>query len=286
MGDFVFVTGASSGIGYQASKVLLKEGYKILAGVRTPEDANRLRSELGENIYPLICDVTSAESVQAAVRESRNLLSDGRLVAIINNAGVAIHGAVLYVPVQEWQRQFEINVVGVVRVTQAFFPLLKPPGNQPDDHPRRIINMSSVSGLFASPFMGPYAASKHALEALSDSLRRELYPFDIQVVLIEPGSIITPMWDKARSEKSWSGPEYDSIIAFKDRIVERTMEGGLPVAAMDPIILAAVRDKKVRTRYLIRKDKWKFNLVRRLPTRWIDNMIRKKLQQRAGIRPF
>ena len=286
MRRFILITGASSGIGQHTAKILLEQGYEVLAGVRTMVDAERLKDSLGSKVHPLIMDVTDQHSIDISGQEAVKIVGDNSLVAMINNAGIVVSGAVLYVPLEAWQQQFEVNVLGVLRTLQAFFPLLAKPKPKGDLHPRRIIHMSSVSGLFGSPFLGPYVASKFALEGLTDSLRRELYMHDIQVVLIEPGSIITPLWHKAKENPSYFGEEYASILEFKDRVISQNLETGLPLQAMDKVLLAAVRNKKVRVRYLIRAQKWKFNLIRLLPAKWVDNMVRKKLQERSGIRPF
>ena len=231
-------------------------------------------------------DVTDTEGMERAKTTAEAIIGDGALVAIFNNAGIVVSGAVLYIPIKEWQHQFDVNVMGLLRTTQLFFPLLSKPKQQGDDHPRRIINMSSVSGLFASPFMGPYAASKYAVEALSDCLRRELYMYDIQVVLIEPGNIVTPIWEKAKKAASYFGPEYDSILEFKERMIDKMITSGTPVKELDAIVLHTVMSPKVKTRYLIRREKWKFNLIRNMPVSWVDRLIRKNLSAKSGIRPF
>lgn len=155
-----------------------------------------MQEALGESFTPLLFDVTDAPAIQAAVEQVRTALGEeDNLVGLVNNAGVAVAGPLMHLPVAELRQQFEVNLFGLVAVTQAFLPLL---GARPDTTvmPGRIINLSSVSGRIAYPFMGPYAASKHALEGLSDSLRHELI-YGIDVILIEPGSVRTPIWDKA-----------------------------------------------------------------------------------------
>ena len=213
-------------------------------------------------------------------------MGDHPLVAIINNAGIVVNGACLYVPVAEWQRQFDVNLYGVIRVTNTFFPLLVSPVPKADDHPRRIINISSVSGLFSSPFIGPYAASKFALEAMSDALRRELYMHDVQVVLLEPGNIRTPIWTKAKAGVSWLEGEYESIRGFKERLIDRNIERGYPVDILDPYVIRAVRAKRVKPRYLVRGQKWKFRLIQLMPAAWVDRMIIKRLKAGVNVRPF
>jgi NAD(P)-dependent dehydrogenase (short-subunit alcohol dehydrogenase family) len=286
MRRFILITGASSGIGESACHVLLEKGYEIIAGVRTTGDAERLKSTGGAKLHPLMMDVTDESGMQLARDEAAKIIGEGALVAIFNNAGVVVNGAWLYIPIAEWRHQFEVNVIGVIRTTQLFFPLLAAPRQAGDHHPRRIINMGSVSGLFASPFIAPYAASKYAMEALSDSLRRELYMYDIQVVIIEGGNISTPIWEKARKTPSWFGPEYDSILAFKDKMIDGLIARGMPLKPINDVIIKTVMDKSVKARYLVRPQKWKFNLVRLLPAKWVDRLIHRNLQKRSGIRPF
>lgn len=286
MSHFVLITGASSGIGFSACRALAAKGYKVIAGIRNPQDAAKFGPSEADRIFPVPLDVTSDASLLIAKEEAERIIGDHSLVAIVNNAGVVVHGAVLYIPPEEWSRQLNVNVVGVIRTIQAFFPLLSKPQTTGNTHPRRIINISSVSGLFASPFLGPYAASKYALEALSDSLRRELYMHDVHVVIIEPGNITTPIWEKARQEPAYFGPEYDSILSFKDRVIDTMIAEGIPVEQVDAAILKAVAQPKVPLRYLIRRDKWKFRLIRILPAKWVDHMILKKLRDKSGIRPF
>jgi NAD(P)-dependent dehydrogenase (short-subunit alcohol dehydrogenase family) len=286
MKRFVLVTGASSGIGKSASLALIHQGYEVLAGVRTEQDAAMMRKAVPAGIHPLLLDVTHEASILAAKEEAERIIGNDSLVAIFNNAGIVINGTVLHVPVDRWNYQFEVNVLGVVRITQVFFPLLAKARLTGDDHPRRIINMSSVSGLFASPFIGPYAASKYALEALSDSLRRELYMYDIQVVLIVAGKIATPIWEKAKTEPTYFGPEYDGILQYKDKIIDNMITQGLPVEKVDDIIIKAVSTKRPKLRYTIVPNKWRFFLMRTLPSKWVDSLIRRKLKAKSGFRPF
>jgi NAD(P)-dependent dehydrogenase (short-subunit alcohol dehydrogenase family) len=284
--EYVLVTGASTGLGEQICKCLAGAGYQVLAGVRKTADGERLQASFGKNIHPLLIDVTDQAMINNALAEASAMIGNDPLVAIINNAGIVVSGAVLYVPTEEWQRQFDVNLYGVIRVTNAFFALLSRKRGAGDNHPRRIVNMSSISGLFSSPFLGPYAASKFALEAMSDALRRELYMYDIQVVLIEPGNIRTPIWEKAKIDTQWLGPEYDSIRLSKDRIIQHSIDTGYPADVLDGYILKAIRNKAVRPRYLVKREAWKFRLIRMLPTIWLDGMIRKRLQAGAKIRPF
>lgn len=286
MKRFILVTGASTGIGRHAAALFARSGYHVLAGVRRDADAHHLRDEFREAVYPLLLDVTSGAAIADAVRETQALLGEGdALVAIVNNAGIAVHGPVLHIPPAEWARQFDTNVTGTVRVIQAFYPLLARRTGQRDDHPRSIVNISSISGRFASPFVGPYAASKYALEAMSDSLRRELYMDDVRVVLIQPGKIRTPIWEKAKAGPDFADTPYADIFQHKDKILDRNMEEGLPVDALSPALLRSVRSRRVRNRYLVVRRSWLLRLLTSLPSGWLDRLIHRKLRSRTGFRP-
>ena len=282
MKRYILITGASTGIGRHTALLLARKGYHILAGVRKNEHAHAILAAGNGHIYPILLDVTDPESVENAVKTATKIVGGDAFVAIINNAGIAVSGPVLYVPAEAWQEQLEVNVVGVVRITQAFFPMLRRLPNEGDPHPRRIVNIGSVSGLFANPFLGPYAASKYALEAVSDSLRRELFMYDIQVVVIEAGTIGTMLWDKAQTGPFFSGPEYEGLNAFRQRIIEHQKKTSMPVDWIGKLILKIIMSRKVRVRYLLRRKKWKFYLMRYLPAAWVDRLMHKGLRARLS----
>jgi len=188
----VIVTGASSGIGKAAALRLAKVGCHVLAGVRRPSDADAWKKV--PRVTPLTIDVAKEDSVERACKEVSELLSEASEVHLINNAGIAVAGPVEGVSLARWREQFEVNVFGLVRVTQAFLPQIRRTKG-------RVVNISSVSGLATSPYLGPYSASKFAVEAISDALRRELRQFGAKVVVVEPGPIATPIWEKNFAKK-------------------------------------------------------------------------------------
>ena len=192
----VVVTGASTGIGFACSKLLLARGFRVFGSVRNPLDAERLRTELGANFTPLLFDVTDEAAVKAAAGEVRAALGGEALAGLVNNAGIAVAGPVTELPIAEFRRQMEVNVIGPVIATQAFAPLL---GADParSGAAGRIVMISSVAGRNGNPLMAPYSTSKHAVEGLSESLRRELMLFGIDVIIIAPGAVKTPIWAKA-----------------------------------------------------------------------------------------
>ena len=192
----VVITGASTGIGWAIAKLLLGRGYRVFGSVRKQADADRLKGEFGANFTPLLFDVTDEAAVLAAAREVREALGGETLAGLVNNAGIAVAGPVLELSADEFRRQMDVNVIGPIIATQAFGPLL---GADPSlKGPKgRIVMICSVAGKNGNPLSAPYAASKHAIEGLSESLRRELMLFGIDVIIVAPGAVKTPIWSKA-----------------------------------------------------------------------------------------
>ena len=190
------MTGTSTGIGWGCAKVLIGRGFRVFGSVRKGADAERLKREFGANFMPLLFDVTDEAAVHRAARQVEAALDGETLAGLVNNAGIAKAGPLLHLPIEELREQLEINLVGQVIVTQAFAPLLgAEPGRK--GAKGRIVMISSVGGTAANPFMGPYNASKFGIEGLSESLRRELMVHGIDVIIVAPGAIATPIWDKA-----------------------------------------------------------------------------------------
>src|SRR5918996_1272048 len=192
----VVVTGVSTGIGWGIVKVLIDKGCRVFGSVRKTQDAERLSKEFGGNFVPLIFDVTDEAAVQAATRQVREQLNGETLFGLVNNAGIAVPAPLIHQPTDDFRHQLEVNLVSVLLVTKAFVPLLGTERSL-QGKPGRIINISSVSGRIGYPFVGAYATSKHGLEGFSESLRRELMLYGIDVIIIGPGSVATPIWDKA-----------------------------------------------------------------------------------------
>src|SRR5512141_425663 len=192
----VVITGASTGIGWATAKLLLDRGFRVFGSVRKAADAERLKAGFGANFTPLLFDVTNEAAVLAAAREVRAALDGGTLCGLVNNAGIAVAGPVLELAADEFRHQMNVNVIGPTIATQAFGPLL---GSDPSRKgPRgRIVMISSVAGKSGNPLMSAYSASKHAIEGLSESLRREMMLFGIDVIIVAPGAVKTPIWSKA-----------------------------------------------------------------------------------------
>ena len=269
------ITGASTGIGLAAANALREKGFDVFAGVRKAEDAERA-GEAG--FRPLTIDVTDSASIAAAAEE---VGAAGSLTALVNNAGVAIAGPVEYVPIEQWRNQIEVNLIGQVAVTQAFLPLLRAAGG-------RIVNISSIGGRIAVPLNGPYAASKFALEAVSDTLRRELHGQGMHVALIEPGGVKTPIWEKSvgpADEIEASMPaEGRERYAALSRAIRKQVELIATKTGMEPSVVAdaivhAVTSSRPRTRYLLGRDaKLRWAIAKRVPDRWFDALIARALR--------
>ena len=273
----ILITGASTGIGYATARHFDQLGWRVFAGVRKEADAQRLREASSTRLTPLMLDVTHSEQVATALAKVREAVGDHGLDALVNNAGIAVGGPVEYVPLERWRRQFEVNVFGVVAVTQAALPLLRQARG-------RIVNISSVSGLIAAPFFGPYAASKFALEALSDSLRLEVAPQGIRVILIEPGAVATPIWEKGRQEaqtlREHLPPEgmqwYGRLVARMERWIAASERNAMPVEHVVRVIEEAVAAPRPKSRYVVARGASRFApLMRCLPTTLRDRLFKR-----------
>ena len=193
----VVITGVSSGIGAACVDKLIASGFFVFGSVRREEDAARLQTQFGSDFMPLVFDIKDCDMILRAAQIVQSHLDGAGLAGLVNNAGMAVSGPLLYLPIADFREQLAVNLTGQLQVVQAFAPLLGARPHMPLNQAGRIIMMSSVAGRFATPFLGAYHASKFGLEGLSDALRRELIAFGVDVIVIEPGMIATPIWDKA-----------------------------------------------------------------------------------------
>jgi NAD(P)-dependent dehydrogenase (short-subunit alcohol dehydrogenase family) len=274
----VVITGTSTGIGHGAAKVLIGHGFRVFGSVRKPADAERLKSELGNSFTPLLFDVTDEAAVNAAASQVRTALDGERLAGLVNNAGIAVAGPVLELAVADFRRQFEVNVIGPVIATKAFAPLL---GADPSlkGPPGRIVMISSVAGRIGNPLGAPYSASKHAVEGLSESLRRELMLFGIDVIIIGPGAVKTAIWDKTE-EVDMSAyrdspylPALQGVRAFAQNLA-RT---GLPAERLGELIRDALTVAHPKVRYEISNEPGRMFMMRHFPKRMMDKIIARRL---------
>lgn len=275
----VVVTGASTGIGHATAKLLLDKGFRVFGSVRKQADADRLKSEFGANFTPLIFDVTDEPFVLAAAREVRAALGGEKLAGLVNNAGIAVTGPVLGLSADEFRRQMEVNVIGPIIATQAFGPLL---GADPSlkGPPGRIVMISSVAGKNGNPLTSAYVASKHAVEGLSESLRRELMLFGIDVIIVAPGPVKTPIWSKgqeafdiSRYQNSPYLPALQKVSAFMQHLDAIA----LPPEKIARLVLDALTLPKPKVRYHIAPDTMRYLLAAVLPKRAMDRIIAKRI---------
>jgi NAD(P)-dependent dehydrogenase (short-subunit alcohol dehydrogenase family) len=274
----VVITGAATGIGWAAAKFLIDRGFGVFGSVRKQADADRLKAEFGANFTPLLFDVTDEAAVLAAARQVREALGGETLAGLVNNAGVAVAGPVLELSADEFRRQMDINVIGPVIATQAFGPLL---GSDPSmKGPKgRIVMISSVAGKNGNPLSAPYCASKHAIEGLSESLRRELMLFGIDVIIVAPGAVKTPIWSKAEQfdlsvyKNSPYYPALNKVMAFMLKLGEN----GLPAEQIAAVIYEALTAARPKVRYQISPNPMRHLMTATLPKRAVDRIIAKSL---------
>jgi NAD(P)-dependent dehydrogenase (short-subunit alcohol dehydrogenase family) len=280
----VVVTGTSTGIGYATARVLTDQGIRVFGSVRRQPDADRLQRELGPLFLPLLFDVTDQPAVSRAAGHVSRQLDGQTLFGLVNNAGVAFPGPLLHLPIDDFRRQLEVNLTAQLFVTQAFAPLLGADETR-KGAPGRIVMMSSVGGRNASPFLGAYSASKFGLEGMSESLRRELMIFGIDVIIIAPGAIATPIWEKADAldaERLEHTPYASALQTMKAFAIESGRRG-LPAEVIGRAVLTALTSSRPKTRYTITPEPIKWLIGRLLPKRAIDRLIARRFGWK-GIR--
>ncbi len=249
----VLVTGASTGIGRAAALRLDGSGWRVFAGVRREEDAEALRRAASRRLAPVLLDVTEPEQIAAAA-ERIGRESEGGLHGLVNNAGIGVPGPLETIPLDDFRRQLEVNLVAYVAVTQALLPQIRAAAG-------RVVLISSIGGRIALPFAGPYHAAKFGTEAIGDVFRQELRPWGIRVAIVEPGSIATPIWDRSRAtaaEVEARSPRTDLLYGAamaKLREAMRTAgERGASPEKVAKAIAHALESPRPRTRYLVGLD--------------------------------
>ena len=274
----VVITGASTGIGWATAKLLLDRGFRVFGSVRRPADADRLKTEFGANFIPLRFDVTDEAAVLSAAREVRAVLAGETLAGLVNNAGIAVAGPVLELSADEFRRQMEVNFIGPIIATQAFGPLL---GSDPSlKGPRgKIVMISSVAGKNGNPLSSAYSASKHAIEGLSESLRREMMLFGIDVIIIAPGAVKTPIWSKADEVdiSAYKNSPYFPAMERLRKFLLHLGEIGLPPERIAARVADVLTSANPRVRYEITPDPMRHLIRALLPKRVVDRIIAKRL---------
>jgi NAD(P)-dependent dehydrogenase (short-subunit alcohol dehydrogenase family) len=273
------VTGCSTGIGRATTLHLDRLGFEVFAGVRREGDGERLASECSARVTPVMLDVTDPTAIDAVARRIGGEIDGAGLHGLVNNAGIAQPAPIEIMPIDALRQQFEVNVIGQVAVTQALLPLIRRARG-------RIVNISSVGGRVASPALGAYAASKYAIEALSDAMRMELHPWGIDVSVIEPGSIGTEIWRRG-GEAADSTLErvpdenralYADLVAAVRRLAQRTADRAISPHKVAERVAHALTARRPRTRYVVGTDaRIQIGLSRVLPDRAYDAVVRRML---------
>ncbi|MFN2594286.1 MAG: SDR family oxidoreductase [Actinomycetota bacterium] len=277
----IVITGASSGIGRACALYRDRKGHRVFAGVRKEKDAESLRSEGTDRMSPVMVDVTDHDSITKAKDHIEAELAGQPLQGLVNNAGITISGPAEFVPIDEVRRQFEINLFGHMAMTQAFLPMLRASKG-------RIVNIGSIGGRNSLPFMSPYCASKFAMEAYSDSLRMELSAWDIQVSLIEPGSIATPLWEKGTGQAneliedlpSEAHKLYGDAMDKAKVAAAKEEARAIPAEKVAEAIEHALTSRRPKTRYLVGWDARMIKTIKNLPDRVVDRLILQQLKLR------
>jgi short-subunit dehydrogenase len=277
--QYVLITGASTGIGHATSKYLIDKGYFVIGSVRKAADAKQLEEEFGDAFKAVVFDVTDAKAIKESFSYVKNIVGDSGLFGLINNAGIAVAGPLQYLKMESFEHQMNVNVNGLLRTTQTFLPLLG--GNEwYKNSPGRIINIGSVSGIIGSPFLGAYCASKFAVEAISDSLRRELKLHGIKVVLLQPGPIKTRIWGKSTQiDPDLFETEYAPFLNQVSRSIEKTEAAALEAIELGKLILKTLTIKNPKPRYMISGNKRSIQFAALLPDRWLDNIFFKQMNK-------
>jgi NAD(P)-dependent dehydrogenase (short-subunit alcohol dehydrogenase family) len=282
----VVVTGVSTGIGRGTTKVLISKGFRVFGSVRKQSDADRLQSEFGNSFVPLLMDITDADAVHRAAQKVGTMMGDRNLVGLVNNAGVVVSGPLLYLKPSEYRRQLEVNMISPLVVIQAFAPLLGTDKKR-QGPAGRIVNISSTGAKVSIPLIGAYSASKCGLEGMSDALRIELMLFGIGVVIIEPGTVNTSMYDKGEKEdlSEFKPTEYwEAVQNFQKFIVTEARTNGLPPERLGEAVYVALSTARPKARYAVVPQRFKnWTLPRLLPSKILDGQLAKLLGLRKPV---
>jgi NAD(P)-dependent dehydrogenase (short-subunit alcohol dehydrogenase family) len=275
----IVVTGASSGIGEACALRLDGLGFQVFAGVRKEKDGKALKAKASGRLTPIILDVTDDAAIEKAAGSVGEAVGNAGLRGLVNNAGIAVPGPLEFLPLEEMRKQLEVNVIGQIAVTQAFLPLIRMGHG-------RIVNIGSVGGKIAGPLTGSYHASKFAMEALTDSLRQELRPWEIHVSIVEPGAIDTRIWEKGQA----AGDEleaklpprardlYDGAIVAVRKAAEKSAQAGIPPDEVAKSVTHALLSKSPRTRYIVgREARIATTIARFVPDRMKDWLIAQQM---------
>ena len=275
----VVVTGVSTGIGWGIAKTLTQKGLHVFGSVRKAVDAERLVKDFPSYFTPVQFDVTDEAAVRTGAEIVRAALRGQTLLGLVNNAGIATPGPVLHQPLTDYRRQIEVNLIGAFAVSQAFAPLLGADRSL-QGKPGRIVNITSLGGKIGSPFLSGYCSAKHGLEGLSESLRRELLMYGIDVVIVGPGAVKTPIWDKAEAmdTSAYARTDYGPAMKKLSEFMARGASDGLPVERVGELVHRVLTTARPKVRYALAPDLlFDWVVPRLLPRRMVDRIFAQRL---------
>ncbi len=276
----IVITGTSTGIGYASSKLFVENGYRVFGSVRNEADADKVSSELGSNFVPLIFDVTDESAVKNSVKIVEDQIGDRKLSGLINNAGLGVMGTIQSLSAEQFKYQFDVNVLGVFHCCQAYLDLLGADKNR-NGNPGKIINISSISGEIGMPFMSAYNMSKFGLEGFSEGIRRELLMYGIDVVVIAPGPVKTPIWKKINQKdevQRYDNSDFRESVSRAMKMTEKMEQAGCEPSVIAERALSIIENTKNKTRYRIDPTRMQNILLQLFPKRVADRMIAKRMK--------
>lgn len=278
--NYVLVTGASTGIGYDACRYLTEKGFFVFGTVRKPQDKLRLEQSFNDNFEAIYLDVLSDKSIDELKNYLTTKLGKTGLYGLVNNAGIAMGGPLIRLSNESFKHQMDANFFSVFKITNALSDLLGARFDSPYQ-PGRIVNISSVSGLINTPMLGPYCISKHAVESMSDIYRRELALFGIRVILLEPGPIQTSIWEKAtKGENPVAGTDFEHVFSDFIKIIDKNASDAQPVEVMSRYIHRALTKKRPKNRYVVAKNSFIIKILHHFfPGKWMDMIFLKQLKK-------
>jgi NAD(P)-dependent dehydrogenase (short-subunit alcohol dehydrogenase family) len=281
---FILITGSSTGIGRACVLYLAQRGFSVIAAVRRPEDARQLQS-LAPNLRSIQLDIADAASVSAAIRQITEITGESGLAGLVNNAGIGVHGPVEFVSIDDWRRQFEVNVFGHIAVTQGLLPLLRRHAAREGNGSARIVFIGSIAGRVTAPIMGPYSASKHAIAAVAAALRQELREQGIHVCLIEPGAIQSEIWRKGDEFADKIPPDaparehYGRQIEALKREARNSATVAIPADRVARLVHRCLTSPRPPIRKTVGRDAAGAAILKRLvPEGWFDLAVRRALK--------
>ena len=276
----IVITGTSTGIGYASSKLFIENGYQVFGSVRNEADADKVSNELGSNFVPLIFDVTDEAAVKNSVKIVEDQIGEQKLSGLINNAGLGVMGTIQSLSAEQFKYQFDVNVLGVFHCCQAYLDLLGADKNR-NGNPGKIINISSISGEIGMPFMSAYNMSKFGLEGFSEGIRRELLMYGIDVVVIAPGPVKTPIWKKINQKdevQRYDNSDFRESVSRAMKMTEKMEQAGCEPSVIAERALSIIENTKNKTRYRIDPTRMQNILLQLFPKRVADRMIAKRMK--------